>query len=154
VYLQAIEDYGKGQLGPDGSTIFELWRDQEALRSLAVLMKKLNLTEIYLSSSLEGVSGGSIGFCIEAIWFGYPDAYAYTGSSSVETGWLPSYPLSQAAKAKVSLERIAVKTIASEIEFFTNLGLDNPLFYDPSKMPTKLVCESSVFFLEQMRTIE
>lgn len=73
------------------------------------------MEHIYLTSNLEGVRGGSIGFTIEACWYGFIDDYVYTGSSSPETGWLPSYPLSPGLQYKLQLDKIAIKTVAAEL---------------------------------------
>ena len=58
------------------------YRDQEPLRTLAWMAEQKDMKKIYLTSSLEGVCGGSTGFTLEAMWFGYTDEYVYTGSSS------------------------------------------------------------------------
>jgi hypothetical protein len=57
------------------------------------MAKEKDLKSVYLTSSLENVRGGSIGFTLEAIWFGFSKEYVYTGSSAADTTWLPSYPL-------------------------------------------------------------
>lgn len=70
-----------------------LFKFQEPLRTVAWMGKQKKLSKIFLTSSLERVSGGSTGFTLEALWYGYIDEYVYTGSSSPFTGWQPSYPL-------------------------------------------------------------
>lgn len=87
-----------------------LYRDQEPLRTLAWMAEMKGYKDIYLTSSLEDVRGGSAGFTLEAIWYGFTDEYVYTGSSAADTTWLPSYPLGAGLEAKAQLPKIAAKT--------------------------------------------
>ena len=79
------------------------------------MCRKKKMKDIYLTSSLTDVQGASTGFTLEAIWYGYTDEYAYTGSSSPETGWLPSYKIGKALAGKLSTGKVAVKTISAEL---------------------------------------
>lgn len=101
-----------------------------------------------MTSSLAEVSGGSTGFTIEAAWYGYLADYTYSGSSSPETGWLPSYPLGKGLQIKAKLEKIALKTVAAEIYAAEQLGFNNPTTYNSDNFPDKIIVESSNWFLE------
>lgn len=112
------------------------------------MAKTKDLTEIYLTSDLEGVSGGSAGFTLEAIWFGYLKEYVYTGSSSPDTCWLPSYPLDEGLALKAQLDKIAAKTVASELAESKDFGYTVPLTFDGKTFPNKVCVESSTWFME------
>lgn len=128
-----------------------LYRDQEPLRTVAWMAKQKQMKSIYLTSSLENVRGGSIGFTLEAIWFGYTDDYVYTGSSSPETTWLPSYNLGKGLALKAQLPKIAAKTIAAELRVAPELGYTTPLHFDGGDAyPAKVCVESSSWFMEML----
>jgi hypothetical protein len=76
------------------------------------------------------VRGGSTGFTLEAIWFGFSNQYVYTGSSAPNTGWLPSYPLREGLATKASIDKIAAKTLAKELNDATALGYLVPTAFD------------------------
>lgn len=120
------------------------------MRTLAWIAKEKGISDIYLTSDLEQVSGGSIGFTIEACWYGYTTDYIYSGSSSPETGWLPSYPLGAGLQQKLVFDKIAIKTLAQELDSAKQLGADVPMRYKGGDLPTKVAVESSTWFLEML----
>ncbi len=81
------------------------------------------------------------------MWYGYTPTYAYSGSSSPQTGWLPSYPLGEGSKPKVALDKIALKGMATDIGMYEDIGCVNPTRFD-NTMHSKVVLESSNWFLE------
>lgn len=104
-----------------------------------------------MTSSLTEVSGGSIGFAIEASWFGFTDEYVYSGSSSPQTGWLPSYTMNQGLEFKYGLNRLAVKTVAAELEVAQDLGYECVTRYVIGEsLPSKVAVESSAWFFEML----
>jgi hypothetical protein len=114
------------------------------------MAKEKQIAEIYLTSGLENVRGGSVGFTLEAIWFGYTSQYAYTGSSAPNTGWLPSYPLKDGLEFKAQLPRVAAKTVAKELAAAEILGYHIPHSFDGKTYPSKVCVESSSWFMEML----
>lgn len=128
-----------------------LYQEQEPLRSVAWIGAEKKLTDIYLTSSLELVSGGSIGFAIEAAWYGFTPEFVYSGSSSPQTGWLPSYRFAGTLEPKSQIEKIAIKTTSDELKAAVALGFHVPTNYEPrDSLPGKIAVESSNWFLEML----
>lgn len=73
------------------------------MRTLVWIAQQKDMKDIFVTSDLTGVSGGSIGFTLEAMWYGFQDKYVYTGSSSPATGWLPSYDLAAGLAIKAQI---------------------------------------------------
>lgn len=72
-----------------------------------------------MSFSKTRVEGPSIGTGIEAAWFGYDARYAYTGTSSPETGFLPYEnlsPFSMRAKALAKFP-LVIRTTNDGVQF-------------------------------------
>ena len=121
------------------------------MRCLGWIANAKDIKDIYLTTDLQNVSGGSICFSIEAAYFGFSDEYVYSGSSSPMTGWLPSYDLGEAAEYKSQLEKIAVKTLAKDLENCEALGFEVVTRHEKSgSLPARVAVESSVWFFEML----
>lgn len=128
-----------------------MYQDQEPLRCLGWIANAKDIKEIFLTTDLQDVSGGSICFSIEAAYFGFTDEYVYSGSSSPMTGWLPSYDLGEAVALKSKLDKIAVKTLAGDLDNCEEAGLQVVTRYENNgSLPARVAVESSVWFFEML----